>query len=100
MESSGYICEEESKLDLLALDEDLLTWLQPKVSENDKQRTQLIQNARGVDGEVHEHFDCPICYQLLYLPQMCQVCLNIYCVTCSGLIESSSGVCPMCKSYF
>ena len=31
---------------------------------------------------------------------MCQVCLNIYCITCSGLIESSNRVCPMCKSYF
>jgi hypothetical protein len=39
MESSGKILEEESKLDLLTLDEDLLTCLQPYVSDNDKQMT-------------------------------------------------------------
>ena len=57
--------------------------------------TSQIEKAKSIYDE-----NCPICMQLLYLPQMFPKCEHVFCKLCLQYIEETEDQlkCPLCRT--
>ncbi len=53
-----------------------------------------INAAVDSNNECPENFRCVICHSLVYEPEKCQTCENIYCKAC--IREWTKEKCPLC----